>query len=596
MRSPPPVFIVGLLVLVSAAAHALVAWGQPANVGADLFSRTHWSGWGHVSHWLLAATPTLALLAFLLSCRVDINEFSMHHFYKNRLVRCYLGASRDSGGVAMRSPDPFTGFDGADEVQFADLRTKPGGCDPDLRRELRRQRRHARYVGPLPIVNVALNLVQGDDLAWQERKAQSFAFTPLYSGYDHRHVTPRDDRRHHPRTREDKSGPAERSHAATLADDGFRATPLYGYPPFGIGLGTATAISGAAASPNMGYHSSPAAAFLMTVFNARLGWWMGNPRDKYNWLRSGPRRGLLYLFNELLSLTHDRSSFVNLSDGGHFENLGLYELVRRRCRYIIASDAEQDASLAFEGLGNAIRKCRIDFGVEITIRATRIHPAEGAAHSPFHSVIGDIRYPDGEQGVLVYLKASMTGDEPSDVLEYKSRQPAFPHHSTLADQFFDESQFESYRKLGVHVAQTTLGKAKGVGPSLEDRFDFLRDYWYPSSSAIERHFGSHTAHFDELVERVRKDPQLQFLDSAFFTAPEEGPPPDRQQVFIGVTLLDLMQRVFIDLDLEQDDGHPHNAGWMTIFRKWKQQPSVRAAWEASKANYGRRFQRFVDRL
>ena len=149
---------------------------------------------------------------------------------------------------------------------------------------------------------------------------------------------------------------------------------MYGYPPFGIGLGTAVAISGAAASPNMGHQSSPPAAFLMTMFNARLGWWMGNPRDKYNWLRSSPRRGLLYLLNELFSLTNDRTHFVNLSDGGHFENLGIYELIRRRCRYIIACDAEQDESLTFSGLGNAIRKCRIDFGAEISVRSTRIRP------------------------------------------------------------------------------------------------------------------------------------------------------------------------------------------------------------------------------
>ena len=176
-----------------------------------------------------------------------------------------------------------------------------------------------------------------------------------------------------------------------FAPYGFRPTSL-GYPPVGIGTGTAVAISGAAASPNMGYHSSPAAAFLMTMFNARLGWWMGNPRDKYNWLRSSPRRGLLYLLNELFGLTNDRTHFVNLSDGGHFENLGIDELVRRRCRYIIACDAEQDDALTFNGLGNAIRKCRMDLGVEISVRATRIQPPAGSLNSTLHCVVGDIEY------------------------------------------------------------------------------------------------------------------------------------------------------------------------------------------------------------
>src|SRR4029078_10852195 len=120
----------------------------------------------------------------------------------------------------------------------------------------------------------------------------------------------------------------------------YRQTLQYAYDDDqGIALGTADAISGAAANPNMGYQSSPAAGFLMTVFNARLGWWMGNPRRHWKWRQSSPDNGLLYLISELLGLTHDSSAFVNTSDGGHFENLGLYELVRRRCRYIICADA-----------------------------------------------------------------------------------------------------------------------------------------------------------------------------------------------------------------------------------------------------------------
>ncbi len=371
-------------------------------------------------------------------------------------------------------------------------------------------------------------------------------------------------------------------------------TRLYGYPPFGIGLGTAVAISGAAASPNMGYHSSPATSFLMTMFNARLGWWMGNPRDKFNWLRTSPRRGLLYLLNDLLGLTNDRTGFVNLSDGGHFENLGIYELVRRRCRYIIACDAEQDDALAFNGLGNAIRKCRTDLGTEIDVRATRIHPHDGNPHSTLHSVVGEIKYPNGETGTLLYLKASLTGDEPADVLEYKSRQTAFPHDSTMGDQFFDESQFESYRKLGVHIARTALKVPVPLGATVEERFDRLRDYWYPASSAIERHFGTHAMQYDALLERVRTGPGLDFIDSAFFPRLPAGVP--RQEVFVGALLLDLMQRVFIDLDLEGDHDNPHNAGWMAIFREWIHQPAVMAAWDASRDNYGRRFQWFVDGL
>ncbi len=105
----------------------------------------------------------------------------------------------------------------------------------------------------------------------------------------------------------------------------------------GASLGVALAISGAAASPNMGYHSSPALAFLMTVFNVRLGRWCGNPVDESAWTRPGPHVAAWRLLRELLGLTTSTSGYVYLSDGGHFENLGLYELVRRRCRFVVAS-------------------------------------------------------------------------------------------------------------------------------------------------------------------------------------------------------------------------------------------------------------------
>jgi hypothetical protein len=572
----PYVFIAGLLIIISAAAFWTLAGDLPTHGTADMAARAHWTSIGQRWHWLVGGPASLIALALLLSCRVDVNEFSMHHFYKNRLVRCYLGASRDAPGATFRrSPDPFTGFDSADDLCIADLQIAPGRGGAALRaaKRHRNPKDLERYVGPVPIVNTALNLVSGDDLAWQERKAQSFAFTPFYSGYEFRNA----------------HGPGHRRYAPY----GFRPTLLYGYPPFGIGLGTAVAISGAAASPNMGYHSSPAATFLMTMFNARLGWWMGNPRDKHNWLRSSPRRGLLYFLNELFGMTNDRTHFVNLSDGGHFENLGIYELVRRRCRYIVACDAEQDDAFSFSGLGNAIRKCRTDLGTEISVRATRIRPTTGDGHSSLHCVVGGISYPNGESGTLLYLKASITGDEPADVLEYKSRQPSFPHHSTMADQFFDESQFESYRKLGAHVAEAAFAVPDADGATVGERFSYLRDYWYPAAAAAER--SSHATQYEALLERVRKAPSLAFADAAFFD-PVPSDSDERQKLFLGASMLDLMQRLFIELDLEHDRDHPHNAGWMMILSKWAGHEAVVKAWEASESSYGRRFRRFVNGL
>src|SRR5205807_2018364 len=130
----------------------------------------------------------------------------------------------------------------------------------------------------------------------------------------------------------------------------------------GISLGTAMAISGAAASPNMGYHSSPLLTFLMTFFNARLGWWLANPGypGEGLWSERGPRSALLSLFAEAAGETDDENQYIYLSDGGHFENLALYEMVLRRCMTIVVVDAGADPEYQFEDLANAIRKIRVD--------------------------------------------------------------------------------------------------------------------------------------------------------------------------------------------------------------------------------------------
>jgi hypothetical protein len=133
--------------------------------------------------------------------------------------------------------------------------------------------------------------------------------------------------------------------------------------------------------------------------------------------------------------------------------MGLYELIRRRCRFIILSDAEEDEKFKLEGIGGAIRKCRVDFGVVIDLNLEAMQPLGNPAVSHLHYSLGTIRYPGEETcGKLVYVKSSVTGDEPVDVVEFRNSHAEFPHTST-ADQFFDESHFESYRALGQHVAE-----------------------------------------------------------------------------------------------------------------------------------------------
>jgi len=209
----------------------------------------------------------------------------------------------------------------------------------------------------------------------------------------------------------------------------------------------------------MGYRTLPALAFLMTIFNLRLGLWLGNPRLRGKWESHGPRFGLFRFLAELFGLTDDESNFIYVSDGGHFENLGIYELVKRRCRLIVAVDAGQDRKVAFRDLRNALEKCRMDWGVAIEINPEPIRTLDDSGLSRSSFVVGTIHYDADTTGVLVYIKPALTKEISFDVRNYASRHPDFPHQSTR-DQWFDESQFESYRTLGFQIAQVAAHRIK----------------------------------------------------------------------------------------------------------------------------------------
>jgi hypothetical protein len=361
----------------------------------------------------------------------------MHHFYENRLVRCFLGAS----AAKKRQPDSFTGFDPQDDIPLSDLR-----CE-----------RLGGTVAPYPILNATVTVTVGAELATQERKAIPWFFTPRYSGFPAETSS----------SVETAGSGAGKQHGAAFVD----TSKILGG---GVRLGTATAVSGAALNPSDGYHFAPQTAFLMTLFNVRLGWWVGNPQVQTTYCRTGPRFALFCLIRELFGFVSDRTAYLNLSDGGNFENLGLYELVRHRCRYIIAVDGEQDPNYVFEALGGAVRKCREDFGIEIEIDPHPLAPEQGLSSA--HCVIGRINYLEtgSQPGWLLYVKASMTGDEPADVEQYRRQHPDFPQQAT-AQQFFLESQFESYRRLGLHIARTALDS--NVGSDLDETFIRLQNRW-----------------------------------------------------------------------------------------------------------------------
>ena len=553
--------------------------------------------------YLLAWIGVLCAFGFGMAKVINLNKFSLHAAYRNRLIRAYLGASRNED---ERTPSPFTGFDPTDNLQMHELRpgllqlksfktnglgslvlklraanncnakTDPSAylretlsdqtrtlvdryssgepsqslkndliedlnriletrylyrqqafanvkvgnntidlikflapisehveakqgqsirslieeslLTPDERREVAkpqnkkekesktnalvsRSLRGVYLIGlnrylldeiysdeieerpiPLPpfklmhVVNTALNLVSGDKLAWQQRKAEAFSVSPLHCGS----VNPR---------------------------LGYRRSRDYGGPR-GISLGTAVAISGAAASSNMGYMStSSATTFVMTLFNARLGWWLGNPGEAGNNFYSGscPNFSISPIVAEAFGLTDDRNAYVLLSDGGHFENLGIYEMVLRRCKFIVAIDGSQDARGEFDDLGNAVRKIRIDFGIPIDFKEVSIFGRSDKKQGR-RCAVGSIQYSaidkvrsvvDGKEetrpaddGYLIYIKPAFYGkDEPRDIYNYAVSHEAFPHDTT-ADQWFDEPQFESYRMLGRHTIREICGRKK----------------------------------------------------------------------------------------------------------------------------------------
>ena len=245
-------------------------------------------------------------------------------------------------------------------------------------------------------------------------------------------------------------------------------------------LARAVAISGAAASPNMGYHSSPLVTFLMTFFNARLGWWLGNPgvRGDHTFYLASPRVAVRPIVAEAFGLTGSTGPYVYLSDGGHFENLAVYELIRRRCRVIVACDADADGSYQFDNLVSLIEKARTDFGTRIEIDYSSTRPSDGGRESQHNCVSGTIYYDPydpTDTGTLILIKAGMpvrgatqscTADRklPDDVWRYCDQHSTFPHEST-ADQWFDEWQFESYRALGEYIG---CNAADGIRKAIDD--------------------------------------------------------------------------------------------------------------------------------
>ena len=368
-------------------------------------------------HLVVGLLAAICVWVVALGWMVDPNAVSMHQFYKGRLVRAYLGAS-NVRRFRHRNKE-ITETVAGDDLPLTSLINCARG-------------------GPYHLVNTTLNLVAGRDLATAQRSASSFVLSQTYCGSTRTKYCYTDE-----------------------------------YMNGQLTLGTAVAASGAAVSPNMGAKKPTSAlAMLMTLLNVRLGYWAPTPNRK-GWNSSQPRLWPFYLVREFLSQTNDLSDYCYLTDGGHFDNTGLYSLIERGCRFVVLVDCGADPSPpCFQDLGEAIRRCRIDFGTEIDLNLDPFIKSDGPAscfavgkikfsQEHLHSLAaGNGTYGQhlqaDQHGIIVYFKPSVIGNATADVRQYAIENTFFPQQPTT-NQWFGEAQFESYRRLGQACAYSAFG-------------------------------------------------------------------------------------------------------------------------------------------
>lgn len=331
---------------------------------------------------------------------LDPNTVGLHDFYRSRIVRAFLGASNP---------------------RQKSWQTEEGADDDILIHEI------PEGAGPLHLVCCCANDVSGDPLLNLGRGSRSAALSRV---------------------------------ALSVGDDWAGWESCEDIPTLGRAL-TASAAAFNSLMGSASMHLGPAVGFLMSTMNLRLGTWLPHPRAGAPPLRWPV--GLRY-FQEMFMRARADGMEVHLSDGGHFENMAVFELLRRRCQYVLAADCGADPSYVFADLGNLIRRAREALGIEIEIDVDALVPrrqedAEAPPRAERHFAVGTIRYPDGPPGILLIFKPTLTGNEPVDILNYSEQNLRFPQETT-GDQFYDEAQWESYRRLGEHAVRDLIPRDK----------------------------------------------------------------------------------------------------------------------------------------
>ena len=398
--------------------------------------------------YLIGLVAISVLVGFVLGWFQNINLFSLHRLYRDRLMETFLPDFRLSSGDAM----PKGPSEPARDANTAFLSTM-----------------YTAGNGPYHIINANVVLAGSKEPRHRGRGGNNFILSPLFCGSD-----------------------------AT----GWRRSAHWKMHAGCMTLPTAMAISGAAINPRTGAVDrsplrEPILSFLMSLTNFRLGLWALNPSVEQdcscktkskikekparpNFLDPGICQGLLpRMHNE------DRA-FIELTDGAHFDNTGLYELIRRKVKLIIMVDGTADKDINYLSLANALERIRVDFGVQIRFEEKK-HNLEGLLPNPKQKTafvqkynlaergyaIARIDYQPHnevsrdreEDGVLILIKSTMVESLPADVLGYKSAHEDFPNEST-ADQFFDEVQLEAYRELGYRITKAALND-----PKTKEKFD-----------------------------------------------------------------------------------------------------------------------------
>lgn len=425
-------------------------------VPADLTQPQFGAGW---LSWFCIVGPTALYVAATGSNLGFLNLSSLHTFYKARLVRSYLGATNNArfsgrgafSALASIDPSELTTsrvlnvgkVAPGDDVPFADYKPHLAG-------------------GPVHIINTCVNQTADPQgrLFNQDRKGLPLS---VRAGGDSR-----------------------------LSQEGWRND----FPGIGkLSLGGWLAVSGAAAAPGLGAGTQRGLAALLTFAGVRLGYWLSREE------RQGPtgtqcssiRRALTGVTSKSKALLQELSATFGagpkdnwyLSDGGHFDNTGVYPLLLERASVIVLADCGADPGYSFEDVENLVRKARIDLDTTITFHAPRDwsllaskatrKPAGGWCSSlSYFGTLQDlaqddnesclalatIHYPDApasEPGILILVKPNTCRSVSMDVANYKRQHPLFPQEPT-GDQFFSESQWESYFSLGTDLGEHLSSK------------------------------------------------------------------------------------------------------------------------------------------